>query len=164
MPPEAIGTISYCGKNSYILTNDNELNTLKEKIKKSSLNKIAIISQTTFSHDKFNYLVNLLKETFKNFDINIYNTICPSTRLRQSEAKEISKIVDKMLIIGDENSSNTKKLYEISKENCISYLIKTPKQLDSIKLKPNDKIGIISGASASIENVNEIIKYIRKKI
>lgn len=161
--PEVIGTISYCGENSDIIEEQSEIEQKLEKIYNSENKKLLIISQTTFSLEKFNKIVLLIQQKIKNgIEIEIKKTICEATRLRQEETKELSLKVDTMIIIGGKHSSNTNKLYEIAKANCNnSILIENSIELDKEEIKRHKKIGIMAGASTpkkSIESVVEMLK------
>lgn len=102
-------------------------------------------------------LKNLLKE---KYNIQIIKSICNATDLNQSDAKEISKKVDLTIVIGGKNSSNTKKLYEVSKQNCKNVIhIETKSDLNLDYIKKFENIGIIAGASTPnfiIEEIKEI--------
>lgn len=162
--PEVIGTKSFCGKNSYIIEQLNEIDEAMNNLKQARTKKILIISQTTFSVKKFNEIVKQIEDKLGNkYEIQIKNTICNATQTRQEETKEISKKVDFMIIIGGKNSSNTNKLYEISKGNCKTILIENEKELINIKNNDNVKsIGIMAGASTPKESVIKTIEIIEK--
>lgn len=155
--PEVVATQGFSGQNSYVIETDEDLIQAILKFKQSKMNKIYMISQTTFSLKKFNNFVEKISEELKEYPIEINNSICASTRTRQEEAEQISKKVDYMIIIGGKNSSNTKKLYEIAKENTTSIHIQTKEQLDLEEIKKYKKIGITAGASTPKENVQEIV-------
>ena len=78
--------------------------------------KICIVSQTTFNYNKFQELVEIFEK--KGYDISVVNTICNATEERQTEAKQIAADADVMIVIGGTHSSNTRKLYEICKNEC----------------------------------------------
>lgn len=162
--PEAIGTISFCGKNSGIVEKIEEIQELVEKIKQSKKKNIAIVSQTTFSMKKFEEICIELKEKLgMNFNLEIYNTICSATSLRQKETMEMAKQVEAMVIIGGKNSSNTRKLYEIAKEHCKSnFLIETKQELDIEELKSYTKVGVMAGASTPKESIEEVVEFLEK--
>ena len=110
----------------------DQLDDIVEDIKKSQLKKVAIISQTTFSVLKFNAFVQKIKTILVEHQIDVFNTICSATDLRQKETVEIAKEADAMIIIGGKNSSNTKKLYELSLNYCKdTFIIETVKDLDN---------------------------------
>lgn len=165
--PETIGTISFCGNNSSIIETGTDIENAIVKLKESNINNLAILVQTTFSLEKFNIYIEEIMEKLKNTEINIKieNTICNATKIRQNEAKEISKMVQKMIVVGGKNSSNTKKLYEISKENCSdTYIVETKEELNMADFNKNDKIGVVAGASTPRKVIDEIVDYIRKSI
>ena len=94
----------------------------------------------------------------KNTQIEIRNTICKATELRQKETQELSKKVDYMIIIGGKNSSNTKKLYEIAKQNCDNTIcVETSEEINLEELEENFKIGIMAGASTPKESIEEVV-------
>ena len=117
--------------------------------------KVSIVSQTTFNYKKFKDLVEIIEK--KGYDINVFNTICNATEERQLEAQAIAKNVDAMIVIGGKHSSNTQKLYEISKAECENTLfIQTLADLDKSRLEGAQCIGITAGASTP----NNIIKEV----
>lgn len=164
--PEIIGTISYCGENSIIIDKEEEVEKALNEFYNTNQKKILVISQTTFSLEKFDNIISLISEKIsnKNIEIEIKRTICDATKIRQQETEEIANKVDIMIIIGGKHSSNTNKLYDISKKHCQnSILIETKEELDVDYIKKYKKIGIMAGASTSkksIESVVEILKHI----
>lgn len=160
--PETIGTIGYCGDNSCIIEAIEELDSAIENYKASKLEKIAVIAQTTFSLSKFNEIVDCLKQKVE-CEIDIKNTICNATAMRQAETEELSKKVDLMIVIGGKSSANTKRLYEISARNCKNAILIQNKDDEDLKviLKKNyNKIGIMAGASTPKENIDEVVEFI----
>ena len=162
--PEVIGTISYCGENSDIIEDQNEIEQKLEKLYNSKIKKLLIISQTTFSLDKFNKIILLVQENLKeDIEIEIKKTICDATRLRQEETKELSSKVDAMIIIGGKHSSNTNKLYEIAKANCSnSILIESSTELDKEEIKKHKKIGIMAGASTPKKSIESVVEMLNE--
>ena len=163
--PETIGTISYCGKNSSIIQNKEEIKDVINKVYNSDIKKVLILSQTTYSIEKFNAIVDLIKEELEsnNIELEIKNTICNATKLRQEETEKIAKIVDLMVIIGGKNSSNTNKLYDISNNycnNCI--LVETNKEIDLEYIKKFKKVGIMAGASTPKKSIDSIVEMLQK--
>ena len=161
--PENIGTISYCGKNSYIIEKVDDTLKALEELERSGINKLLVISQTTYSLEKFYIIEEIIKnELPKSKELVVQNTICRATELRQKETEELSKKVEYMIIIGGENSSNTRKLYEIAKANCKNCVcVEEAKQLDLEKIKQQEKIGIMAGASTPKESIEEIVEVIK---
>ena len=156
--PEVIGTISFCGEKSIVI---ESLDDLKENTNLiSKYNDIVVFAQTTYKESLFNEIVEYIKDNI-NKNIVVENTICDATHLRQEECKNMSQNNDCMIIIGGKNSSNTKKLYEVSKEYCSdTYLIETVDELDIERIKKYNKIGIMAGASTPKTSIDEVIKKI----
>ena len=160
------------GKTIIIIGNDNhpEVEGIKgwvngevivinkeEQIEKLSLpeqTKACIVSQTTFNHNKFKYLVEIIRK--KGYDITVVNTICNATHVRQVEAQKISSKVDGMIVIGGKNSSNTQKLYDICRNECENtFYVQTVKDLNLHELKSLKSIGITAGASTQMNIIEE---------
>lgn len=150
--PEIIGINGRC-LNSAITINSVEE---AENVKLEGDKEYALVVQTTFQTDVFNDIISILEGNNK---IKVYNTICSATGDRQKEAVQIAKIVDKMIVLGDKNSSNTKKLYEISKKFCKNvYLCETIYDLELKYFSINDKIGITAGASTPPAIIKEAVR------
>lgn len=121
---------------------------------------LCIVSQTTFNYKKFKYLVEIIDK--KGYDINVVNTICNATHVRQVEAKEIASKVDAMIVIGGKSSSNTQKLYDICKNECNNtYYIQTVKDLNLCNVESLKSIGITAGASTPKNIIEEVVLNVR---
>lgn len=160
--PESLGTISFCGKNSYLIETKEDVDEAIKAFKNSNIKKLLITVQTTFDLKKFNNYVEQIKQKIdEDIEVQVKNTICNATEIRQEETCEISMKVQCMIIIGGKNSSNTKKLYDISKQNCKNTIIvETKDELDIKTIKQIEKIGIMAGASTPDYSINEIIDVI----
>ncbi len=122
--------------------------------------EICIVSQTTFNYNKFQDMVEIFKK--KGYNVSVVNTICNATEVRQTEARKIAAQVDVMIVIGGNHSSNTRKLYEICKQECKNtYFIQT---LDDLQLdlpKSVRLVGITAGASTPNKIIEEVQNYVR---
>ena len=122
--------------------------------------KICIVSQTTFNYNKFKELVEIFQK--KGYDISVVNTICNATEERQTEAKQIAAEADVMIVIGGTHSSNTRKLYEICKNECENtHFIQTLDDLDLELPKSVRLVGITAGASTPNNIIEEVQNYVR---
>lgn len=159
--PEAIGTISFCGRDSLILEDVDGISFAIEEIKKSNKKKVAVISQTTYSMIKFEKIVEELSKELNNYELKIDNTICSATELRQKETSKLAEEVDAMIIIGGKNSSNTKKLYDLVSTKCMNtFIIETVKDLD-VDFTKFGTVGIMAGASTPKESIEEVVEYLK---
>ena len=163
--PENIGTMSFCGNNYFVVEDEDMLDSAIEEFKNSKIKKLLLISQTTFSVEKFNRIQEKVRNMItSDIELVIKNTICAATKIRQEETAELAKEVDAMIIIGGKNSSNTKKLYEVAKKYCKkSISIENEKELDVEYFKDCSVVGIMAGTSTpqeSIERVQNILKNV----
>ena len=159
--PEAIGTMSF-SNNISLIEKIEEVNYIVEKIKSSKFTNIFVLAQTTFSVEKFEHITTKLKEQLeKDYNVIIKNTICHTTQSRQQETEDIAKKVEYMIIIGGKNSSNTKKLYDISQKYCPTILIENEKELNIEEIKKYNKIGIMAGASTPQESIDAVVMKLK---
>lgn len=154
---ENIGTIGFAGENSFILEDENDIIDCYKKYEESNLRNVYVVFQTTFNMKKALELADEIKHEFYETDVIIDNTICNATEQRQKEVKELAINVNKMVIIGGKNSSNTLKLVQISNEFCQNvYHIETGDELNKEMFNKNDKIGIMAGASTPKSSIEEV--------
>ncbi|SHG97835.1 4-hydroxy-3-methylbut-2-enyl diphosphate reductase [Anaerosphaera aminiphila DSM 21120] len=148
--PEVIAINSHCDDSALIIGDENEPLNLPE-------GKLIIVSQTTNNEEKYKKLINRIKDISKD-EVLVYNTICSATKNRQQSASELAKEVDAMIVLGGKNSSNTKKLFEVSKKYCENvYLIESIKDFNYNILKKFNKIGITAGASTPDSVIKEAV-------
>lgn len=159
--PETVGTISFCGNNSYLIETLDDISNALKSFDNSGLENLLIISQTTFSVSLFENIVNNIQSSLSSkVNLVIKNTICNTTSMRQKEAEQLSKNVDLMIIIGGQHSSNTKKLYEISKKHCKNVLlIQTEKNLKQEYFHGIGKVGIMAGASTPQSIIEDVVNF-----
>lgn len=157
--PEVQGIIGWCksapdasdSAGYTVIENEEEA----ESFPNSGHQKICIVSQTTFNYKKFQDLVEIISK--KRYDIFVLNTICNATEERQTESLQLAKQSDAMVVIGGKHSSNTRKLYEICKNECENtYYIQKLDDLDLNLFKSYRNVGITAGASTP----NNIIKEV----
>ena len=150
--PEVQGIVGWSVTTPYVVDSIEKARIVSEKIK----NDVALVSQTTFNSIKFQELVEFFRK--KDYNVCVYNTICNATGDRQKEVRELAASVDAMIVIGGKNSSNTQKLYEISKKECKNtYYIQTLVDLDLTVIESAKRVGITAGASTP----NHIIKEVQ---
>lgn len=122
--------------------------------------ELCIVSQTTFNYNKFQDMVEIFKE--KGYNGSVVNTICNATEVRQTEARKIAAKVDVMIVIGGNHSSNTRKLYEICRQECVNtYFIQTLDDLHLDLPKSVRLVGITAGASTPNNIIEEVQNYVR---
>lgn len=149
--PEVEGIKGWCKTEPYVVEEEKDI----DFIDLLPGERLVIVSQTTFNNKKFQDLVEIISK--KGYDICACNTICNATEERQKETANLAKEVDAMIVIGGKNSSNTQKLYAISKQECANtYYIQTLVDLDLTAFESVSRVGITAGASTP----NIIIKEV----
>ena len=154
--PEVIGINGWCGNEAYIINNTDE--KIDENLSQSD---VCVVAQTTIKKENFMQIVQILKNTCKS--TLIFDTICSATRDRQEEAVELAKASDMVLVIGGRESSNTRKLFEISKQYCKeTYQIETYEEIPQKNIF--NKIGITAGASTPVSIIEEVVKAMSENL
>ena len=148
--PEIRGINGWSDNSSIIINSIEDV----ERFDFSEDRAYIVAVQTTYKLEKYLQIEKILKNRLKK--VEFFNTICYATRERQDAARELSKTVDAMIVIGGKSSSNTKKLAEICSENCITFLIETAKDIDLEKISSFSTIGITAGASTPDFIIDEV--------
>ena len=160
--PEVIGIKGFAGENSYIIENEDDILDAYMKYEKNKTERVFVVSQTTFSSEKFDKLRKEIETNFIEADVIVDKTICDATEKRQKETREIAKDFHTMIIIGGKNSSNTRELVNVAKEECENvYSIETAEELKKIDFSNIDKVGIMAGASTPKESITEIEEFLK---
>lgn len=161
--PEIVGTASFCGKNYCIIEKEEDVEKAVLKFKNTKLNKAIMISQTTFSMEKFNNIKKQIINKIGEKNIEIINTICQATKQRQKETENIAKHVDTMIIVGGKHSSNSNKLFELAKKHCKNVLfLEKSEELLLEELQKSNIIGVMAGASTPEESIEKVVEKINK--
>lgn len=156
--PEVKGIVSYAKEDIYVVINEEDI----RKLKIDRNDKVFIVFQTTTNAENAQKLVDILGELFYNN--KLVNTICNATQNRQDEVKILAKTCGVMLIIGSNASSNTRKLYEISKKYCQNtYLLNSIDDAKNIKIEESVKVGVSAGASTPKYLIEEILNNVRNE-
>ncbi|MDD6920069.1 MAG: bifunctional 4-hydroxy-3-methylbut-2-enyl diphosphate reductase/30S ribosomal protein S1 [Eubacteriales bacterium] len=117
---------------------------------------VFVVAQTTIRKSLFDEVLEQIKKL--NDDVEYQNTICNATVMRQAGCRDLSSEVDVMVVVGDNNSSNSKKLYEIAKKYCEkAYFIENADNLPLQDLQQYNRIGVAAGASTPESAIKEVI-------
>jgi len=123
----------------------------------------AYVTQTTLSVDDTRDIIAALYGRFSDIVGPETRDICYATQNRQSAVRELSALVDVILVVGATNSSNSNRLQEIGSEGGIpSYLIADGSELDPRWLRGVETVGITAGASAPEVLVDDVIAALRR--
>jgi 4-hydroxy-3-methylbut-2-enyl diphosphate reductase len=134
---------------------EGQVETLPHKKKR------AVLAQSTQDLYLFERVAAALIE--KTAELQVFNTICHSTQTRQRATSELAAKVDVLFIVGGKTSSNTRKLYQISRRILPrTYFIENADQIKSRMLQRANTIGISGGASTPPEAIEAAVRKIRR--
>lgn len=147
--PEVIGINGWCDNKAHIISSI-------EEAKQVEVDDLFLVAQTTITSDLFQDIVDYFQKIKTN--ITVFNTICHATSERQKSCMETAIDSDIMVIIGGSDSSNTRKLYDISKKYCKNtYFIENKEFLPLKEVEKCNRIGIAAGASTPERIIKEVI-------
>jgi len=149
--PEVIGINGWCENSAIIIENEEQAESFRGTGK-----EVCIVAQTTFDKNILKKITFFLKKTCQK--AIIFDTICSATEERQLEARELAGQVDIMIVLGGRNSSNSRKLYDISKSVCSqTYFLESIEDLKDVEAFKDKTVGITAGASTPAVIIKEAI-------
>jgi 4-hydroxy-3-methylbut-2-enyl diphosphate reductase len=126
--------------------------------------KLAFISQTTLSVDETSAIIARLRERFPQITGPRTDDICYATTNRQAAVKQMAGHCDLLLVVGSRNSSNSKRLVDVSRDlGTEAHLIDNEIDVDEAWLEGRRVVGISSGASAPEELVQRLVGFFRDR-
>jgi 4-hydroxy-3-methylbut-2-enyl diphosphate reductase len=157
--PEVVGTMGQIPSPVILVQNEAEVDKLDLPID----TPVAYVTQTTLSVDDTSGIIQALQRKFTNIVGPETRDICYATQNRQSAVRDLSKLVDVILVVGATNSSNSNRLREIGEEVGLpSYLIADGSELNPKWLEGAKVIGLTAGASAPEVLVEDVIDRLRR--
>ncbi len=149
---EVQGIAGYC-KDYLVTTSVDDLVELKLP------KKVGVVVQTTQSQEMLDTILCYLSRRVN--ELRVFNTICEATNERQAAARKLSLEVDAMIVIGGKNSGNTRRLHEISKENCANaHHIETADELEAAWFEGVSDVGVTAGASTPQAQISTVVEAI----
>ncbi len=146
-------------KDDLIIVQNNEE---AETINLSRQTNLAYVTQTTLSIDDTKEIIGTLKKKYPNIIGPDLDDICYATQNRQIAVRELASQTELVIVIGGENSSNTKRLAEIvDKQNVPVYRIASVEDINESWFKDLKNIGITAGASSPEILITEVIEFIK---
>jgi 4-hydroxy-3-methylbut-2-enyl diphosphate reductase len=157
--PEVEGTLGQIDGNVILVQNELEVAALDLPAE----TPIAYVTQTTLSVDDTRAIIAALQRRFNDVCGPSTSDICYATQNRQTAVRQLAKLVDVILVVGANNSSNSNRLREIGEEAGVpSYLIADGSALDEDWVRGAETIGLTAGASAPEVLVDDVISRLRR--
>ncbi|HKS96448.1 MAG TPA: 4-hydroxy-3-methylbut-2-enyl diphosphate reductase [Terriglobia bacterium] len=133
-----------------------------ERIEVPNPDRVAAITQTTLGVDDANEIIAVLRRRFPKLVTPSSDDICYATQNRQTAVKALARTAQLVLVLGSDNSSNSKRLKEVAEDaGARAYLIDDASEIESAWLEGVDCVGITAGASAPEHLVQQVVDYFR---
>ncbi len=149
---EVIGLKSYAKNGVTVISRMDDIAQIPRR------SNYILVSQTTLDRQFFDSIVNTLIEKYRN--IEIIDTICDSTRLRQDDViRGIKKGIDTLVVVGGKNSANTKRLAKIGQESGIqTFYIETEEEISGQDFDNANNVLVTAGASTPGWIINNVLE------
>jgi 4-hydroxy-3-methylbut-2-en-1-yl diphosphate reductase len=157
---EVIGTLGEVPQCSYLVETVDDVDNLELP----DPARVRYLTQTTLSLDETREIVGRLRERFPLVQGPPAQDICYATENRQMAVKAVSKFCDLLLVVGSQNSSNSKRLVEVGDNFGVrSYLVNDRSDVDAAWLDGVKNVAVTAGASAPEHLVLELIDFLRER-
>ena len=155
--PEVEGTMGQVDSSIHLIEHVQDVDQLS--FKENEL--IAYVTQTTLSVDETQEITAALMKKYPQIHAPKRQDICYATQNRQDAVKAMLPHVDVVIVVGSQNSSNSKRLQELaSSMNVPAYLVDDPKQIQTQWFQSMNSVGVTAGASAPEALTAQIIEAI----
>src|SRR5580700_4019054 len=155
---EVIGTLGEVPGRSYLVETVEDV----DRLELPDPTRVRYLTQTTLSLDETRDIIVRLKERFPFIQGPPAQDICYATENRQMAVKAISECVDLLLVVGSQNSSNSKRLVEVGDNFGVrSYLVNDRGDIDPEWLVGVKNVGVTAGASAPEHLVQELMQFLK---
>ena len=123
--------------------------------------RVAYLTQTTLSLDETRDIIAALRKRFPNIKGPAAQDICYATENRQVAVKHVASDADLLLVVGSDNSSNSKRLVEVARSlGTPAHLIDDCRNIRSQWLNEVKTVALTAGASAPEHLVQEVVEYL----
>jgi 4-hydroxy-3-methylbut-2-enyl diphosphate reductase len=157
---EVIGTLGEVPGQSYLVETVDDV----DRLTLADPTRVRYLTQTTLSLDETREIIARLKVRFPHIQGPPAQDICCATENRQMAVKGVSEYCDLLLVVGSQNSSNSKRLVEVGDNFGVrSYLVNDKGDIDTLWLEGVKNVAVTAGASAPEHLVQELIEFLRDR-
>ena len=133
-----------------------------EKVQVPDPDRVAVITQTTLGVDDAKVIIDVLRRRFPKLVTPSSDDICYATQNRQTAVKLLARQADLVLVLGSDNSSNSKRLREVAESaGARAYLIDDASEIDPAWLEGARSVAVTAGASAPEQLVQEVVAFFK---
>jgi len=124
--------------------------------------RLGVAAQTTQPIEKVRHLVALIRQRFPNSDVRFIDTVCYPTKQRQSAAIELARQCDVVIVVGGENSNNTRELVDTCRHHCSRvHHIQTESDIRSEWIAGAGTVGVTAGTSTPDDVIDRVERQLR---
>jgi len=157
---EIIGTMGEAPACTQLVSSVEEA----ERVEIPDPERVAVNTQTTLGVDDTREIIDVLQRRFPKLVRPSSDDICYATQNRQMAVKLLAKEAEVILVLGSENSSNSRRLREVAEmSGTRAYLIEDATKIDPAWLENVQCVGITAGASAPEHLVQEVVTYFKAR-
>jgi 4-hydroxy-3-methylbut-2-enyl diphosphate reductase len=157
---EVIGTLGEAPSVTQVVGSVEEV----ERLHVPDPDRVAYLTQTTLSLDEARDIIQALKVKYPKIKGPAAQDICYATENRQTAVRQTSNSVDLLLVVGSDNSSNSKRLVEVAHTlETKSYLIENAKAISPAWLEGVKTVALTAGASAPEVLVEQVVEFLNSK-
>ena len=154
---EVIGTLGEAPSRTIVVSSPEEARSVQAPDPKN----VCYLTQTTLSLDEAQVIIDELKNRFPGIQGPPAQDICYATENRQQAVKQIASKAELLLVIGSQNSSNSRRLVEVGENRGLpGYLVDDETQLDPAWFEGVDRVALTAGASAPEVLVQRIVRHL----
>jgi 4-hydroxy-3-methylbut-2-en-1-yl diphosphate reductase len=156
---EVVGTLGEAPEQTHLVSSVDEVDGLRVP----DPERVCFLTQTTLSLDETSHIVARLKERFPAIQGPPAQDICYATQNRQMAVKAVAPHCDLLLVVGSQNSSNSKRLVEVSQNAGVhAFLVDDAEGVDQAWLRNVNNVAVTAGASAPENLVESLMGWLRK--
>lgn len=156
---EVSGTLGEAPESTFLVENVDDVDKLNVK----DPAKVAFITQTTLSIDETRDIVARLRERFPSIRGPAAQDICYATENRQLAVKAVAPLCQTLLVVGSQNSSNSRRLVEVCDQAGVpAFLVDDQGDVNPEWLSGVNTVAVTAGASAPEHLVQELIEYLKE--
>jgi 4-hydroxy-3-methylbut-2-enyl diphosphate reductase len=157
---EVIGTLGEAPRVTQVVSSPEQVASLVVP----DPSRVAYLTQTTLSLDETKDIIDALRRRFPRIQGPAAQDICYATENRQVAVKQVASEADLLLVVGSDNSSNSKRLVEVARNlGTSSHLIDSCRDIRPEWLQGAKTIALTAGASAPEFLVEEVVKFLRSR-
>jgi 4-hydroxy-3-methylbut-2-enyl diphosphate reductase len=156
---EVIGTLGEVPECSYLVETVEDV----DRLELPDPARVRYLTQTTLSLDETKDIIERLKQRFPLIQGPPAQDICYATENRQMAVKAVSEVCNLLLVVGSQNSSNSKRLVEVGANFGVrSFLVNDCNDVDNAWLDGVKSVAVTAGASAPEHLVEELVDFLKR--